>query len=144
MHSPVGDLTVSEADGTIVSLDWGWGAEQTPTPLLTKAIAQLQSYFDGDQTGFALPLIPHGTPFQQSVWSAMRAIPYGQTTSYGDIAHDIGSAARAIGRACGQNPLPILIPCHRVVGADGKLGGYSGNGGIETKTALLRLEGALL
>ena len=144
MHSPVGDLTISEDGGAIVSVDWGWGSIQHTTPLLDEAKDQLDRYFDGDKKKFALPLIPHGTPFQQRVWAAMRRIPYGRTTSYGELAKTVGSAARAVGRSCGQNPLPILIPCHRVVGADGRLGGYSGEGGLETKTALLRLEGALL
>ena len=144
MHSPVGDLTISEDGGAIVSLDWGWGAIQTDTPLLLKAKDQLERYFDGDRSKFALPLIPHGTPYQQKVWAAMRRIPYGRTATYGELAKSLDSAARAVGRSCGQNPLPILIPCHRVVGADGKLGGYSGDGGLETKTALLRLEGAWL
>ncbi len=144
MHSPVGDLTISEDGGAIVSLDWGWGAIQTDTPLLLKAKDQLEHYFDGDRSKFALPLIPHGTPYQQKVWAAMRRIPYGRTATYGELAKSLDSAARAVGRSCGQNPLPILIPCHRVVGADGKLGGYSGDGGLETKTALLRLEGAWL
>jgi methylated-DNA-[protein]-cysteine S-methyltransferase len=144
MHSPVGDLSISQEDGAIVSLDWGWGSIQDETTLLAKARDQLNAYFDGAATSFALPLIPLGTPFQQKVWAAMRRIPYGQTTTYGDMAKELGSAARAVGGACGRNPLPILIPCHRVLGADGRLGGYSGDGGLETKTALLRLEGALL
>ena len=144
MHSPVGDLTISEEDGAIVSLDWGWGAIQTETPLLAKARDQLNAYFDGDRDGFALPLIPQGTRFQQQVWAEMRRIPYGETATYGDLATNLGSAARAVGQACGHNPLPILIPCHRVVGGDNRLGGYSGEGGAETKIALLRLEGALL
>jgi methylated-DNA-[protein]-cysteine S-methyltransferase len=91
-----------------------------------------------------LPLIPHGTDFLRKIWTAMRQIPYGQTVTYGELAEQVGSSPRAVGRACGHNPLPILIPCHRVLGSDGKLGGYSGEGGIETKTALLRLEGVLL
>ena len=144
MHSPVGDLSISEEGGAIVALDWGWGSVQDETPLLRKAVAQLEQYFDGELKKFALPLIPHGTPFQQKVWSAMRRIPYGQTARYGELADAIDSAPRAIGRACGSNPLPILIPCHRVVAAGDRLGGYSGDGGLETKTALLRLEGALL
>ena len=144
LHSPVGDLSISEEDGAIISLDWGWGAIQTETKLLLKARDQLNAYFDGELKKFALPLIPAGTPFQQKVWAAMRRIPYGQTATYGDLAHRIDSAARAVGRACGTNPLPILIPCHRVVGGDDRLGGYSGDGGLETKIALLRLEGALL
>ena len=144
LHSPVGDLSISEEDGAIVALDWGWGAIQTETKLLLKARDQLNAYFDGELKKFALPLIPAGTPFQQKVWAAMRRIPYGQPATYGDLAHRIDSAARAVGRACGTNPLPILIPCHRVVGGDDRLGGYSGDGGLETKIALLRLEGALL
>ena len=144
LHSPVGDLSISEEDGAIIALDWGWGAIQTETKLLLKARDQLNAYFDGELKKFALPLIPTGTPFQQKVWAAMRRIPYGQTATYGDLAHSIDSAARAVGRACGTNPLPILIPCHRVVGGDDRLGGYSGDGGLETKIALLRLEGALL
>jgi methylated-DNA-[protein]-cysteine S-methyltransferase len=143
LHSPVGDLTISEDDGAIVSVDWGWGAIQTQTPLLLAARDQINAYFDGETTPFALALRPHGTAFQQKVWQAMCAIPYGETLTYGDIAKTLGSAARAVGGACGRNPLPILIPCHRVVGAGGNLGGYSGDGGLETKTALLRLEGAL-
>ena len=144
MHSPVGDLSISEEDGAIVSLDWGWGSIQGETPLLSRARDQLNAYFDGDATPFVLPLIPHGTPFQQKVWAAMRRIPYGQTTTYGDMAKELGSAARAVGGACRRNPLPILVPCHRVLGAGGRLGGYSGDGGLETKTSLLRLERALL
>jgi len=144
MHSPVGDLSISEEDGAIVALDWGWGSEQTQTPLLEKTIGLLNDYFDGEDSDFTLPLIPHGTDFQRKIWTAMRQIPYGQTVTYGELAEQVGSSPRAVGRACGHNPLPILIPCHRVLGSDGKLGGYSGEGGIETKTALLRLEGVLL
>jgi len=144
MHSPVGDLSICEENGAIIALDWGWGSTQQETPLLRKAVAQLEQYFDGELKKFALPLIPHGTKFQQKVWAAMQRIPYGQTATYGALADKLGSASRAVGQACGRNPLPILIPCHRVVGANDRLGGYSGDGGIETKTALLRLEGALL
>jgi len=144
MHSPVGDLSISEEDGAIVALDWGWGSEQTQTPLLEKTIGLLNDYFDGEDPDFTLPLIPHGTDFLRKIWTAMRQIPYGQTVTYGELAEQVGSSPRAVGRACGHNPLPILIPCHRVLGSDGKLGGYSGEGGIETKTALLRLEGVLL
>jgi methylated-DNA-[protein]-cysteine S-methyltransferase len=136
LHSPIGDLTVSEEDGVIVSLDWGWGMEQTKTPLLRRACDQLHDYFDGKRTTFDLPLDAHGTAFQKRVWNAMLAIPFGAVKSYGAIAADLNSAARAVGMACGANPIPILIPCHRVVAANG-LGGYSGEGGLGTKRLLL-------
>jgi methylated-DNA-[protein]-cysteine S-methyltransferase len=141
LHSPLGDLTVSEEDGRIVSLDWGRGSLQSPTPLLHEAVTQLHDYFDGKRQQFDLPLAPPGTEFQRRVWAALCAIPYGETRSYADIAQAIGcKAARAIGQANGRNCIPILIPCHRVVAADGSLGGYSGGEGAETKRFLLNLE----
>lgn len=143
LHSPVGDLTVSEADGRIVALDWGWARDQSPTPLLAAARTALDAYFDGAPEDFQLPLAPRGTAFQQRVWQAMRAIPRGATRTYGMLAAAAGGSARAVGVACGANPVPILIPCHRVVAANG-FGGYSGDGGVETKVALLRLEGFML
>lgn len=142
LHSPVGDLTLSEEEGFIVALDWGWSPYQEKTPLLEKAAGQLNDYFDGNLTRFDLPLSPAGTEFEQKVWQALEEIPYGKTRSYGDISRQLASHARAIGRACGLNPIPIIIPCHRVLGADGKLHGYSGDGGIDTKQQLLDLEGA--
>jgi methylated-DNA-[protein]-cysteine S-methyltransferase len=143
MHSPVGDITISEDDGEIVSLDWGWGRDQTPTPLLERARQQLEDYFDTGTNSFDLPLSPEGTAFQKSVWAEMQKIPAGSTKTYGDIAKILSSAARAVGMACGANPIPIIIPCHRILGTN-TLGGYSGSGGVETKVALLRLERALL
>jgi methylated-DNA-[protein]-cysteine S-methyltransferase len=143
LHSPVGDLTVSEVDGAIVAVDWGWAPEQTRTPLLERARDWLDAYFDGEVRSLDLPLSPFGTAFQRRVWQAMREIPYGHTRTYGELAGIAGGVARAVGVACGANPIPILIPCHRVL-ARGGLGGYSGDGGVETKIALLRLEGALL
>jgi methylated-DNA-[protein]-cysteine S-methyltransferase len=143
LQSPLGALTLSQANGAIVALDWGWGRDQSPTPLLARAVALLNAYFDGEAPAVALPLAPAGTAFQQRVWQAMSAIPYGATLTYGGLAEQSGGGARAVGLACGANPIPILIPCHRVVAARG-LGGYSGEGGVETKIALLRLEGALL
>jgi methylated-DNA-[protein]-cysteine S-methyltransferase len=140
LHSPVGDLTVSEEDGVIVALDWGWARDQSDTPLLREAANQLNDYFDGTRTDFDLPTAPAGTPFQIAVWRAMQAIPAGSTRTYGDIAKELGSAARAVGMACGANPIPVIIPCHRILAAAG-LGGYSGDGGLDTKRALLRLEG---
>ena len=141
--TPLGDLTVSEEDGAIVALDWGRGRDQADTPLLRRARDQLQAYFDGERTAFDLPLAPHGTDFQRRVWEALCIIPAGETRTYADIARAVGCrAARAIGQANGANPIPILIPCHRVVAADGSLGGYSGGEGEATKRYLLDLEGA--
>ena len=105
-----------------------------------KAVAQLEAYFTGERTGFDVGLHLPGTPFQQSVWAALREIPYGETRSYGELATRIGSprASRAVGLANGRNPIAIIVPCHRVVGADGRLTGYGG--GIERKRHLLDLE----
>ncbi len=140
LHGPLGDLTLSEEAGAIVALDWGWGAVQKETPLLRLARRQLDRYFDGEAQIFDLPLAPAGSAFHRRVWRALCAIPYGQTRTYGDIARSLASGARAVGTACGRNPIPILIPCHRVLGAGGALGGYSADGGPATKRALLDLE----
>ncbi len=144
LHSPVGELTISEQAGAIVALDWGRGPPeyQRATPLLMRTKGLLEDYFDGVFEPVDLPLAPAGSAFRQRVWRAMRAIPVGETRSYGAVAQALGSAARAVGGACGANPIPILIPCHRVV-AGGGLGGYSGGTGLATKVALLKLEGAL-
>lgn len=101
---------------------------------------QLEAYFAGDLDNFRLPLAPQGTPFQQRVWKELIKIPYGQTISYGELARRIGNpkASRAVGLANGSNPIPIIIPCHRVIGADGRLTGYGG--GLEIKEKLLALE----
>jgi len=140
LHTPIGDITVSEADGAVVSLDWGWGRDATAeTPLLQRARAQLQAYFDGDLTDFDLPLAPAGTTYQQRIWQALRAIPYGETRSYAAVAAAAGGSARSVGQANGCNPIPIIIPCHRVVAAH-HLGGYSGGEGLATKRYLLALE----
>ena len=141
MHSPLGDITVSEEDGVIVSVDWGWSSMRQETPLLRRACDQLEEYFDGTRHEFDLPLAPEGTAFQKRVWKAMRDIPSGATRTYGDIARIIDSAPRAVGQACGRNPIPIFIPCHRVLGSHGSIGGYSGGEGLATKRGLLRLEG---
>ena len=144
LHSPVGELTISEEAGAIVALDWGRGPPdfQRETPLLVQTKTILEKYFDGVFEPIDLPLAPAGSAFRQRVWQAMQAIPVGETQSYGALARAIGSAPRAVGGACGANPIPILIPCHRVV-AGGGLGGYSGGAGPATKVALLKLEGAL-
>lgn len=138
--TPLGEVTVSEEDGAIVALDWGRGRDQSRTLLLLRAVAQIQDWFDDPRTVFDLPLAPHGTAFQQRVWAALRAIPPGETRSYGELAALLGSAARAVGQANGANPIPILIPCHRVLAARGALGGYSGGDGPPTKLWLLNHE----
>ena len=140
--SPFGPLTVIEDDGTLVALDWRAGADnRPPTPLLTSAAEQLAAYFAGDRKDFDLPVAPRGSAHDRAVWRAMCAIPWGQTRTYGEVARDIGSSPRAVGGACGANPLPIIVPCHRILAAGGQLGGYSGAGGDATKRKLLALEG---
>lgn len=138
--TPLGDLTVSEEDGAIVALDWGRGRDQTRSPLLDRAIDQIQAYFDGARRDFELPLAPQGTAFQRRLWAALRDIPFGHTRSYAALARGLGSSPRAVGRACGANPIPLLIPCHRVLAAGGGLGGYSGGDGPPTKAWLLAHE----
>jgi len=143
MQSPVGDITIAIDGGSVVSLDWGWARDQAVDDLLLKAKTRLDDYFDGDSRAFDLPLQPAGTEFQRRVWSLMQEIPYGSTMTYGEMSDRLNSSARAVGMACGANPIPLIIPCHRVLAANG-MGGYSGDGGVETKVALLRLEGVLL
>jgi methylated-DNA-[protein]-cysteine S-methyltransferase len=140
--SPVGQLTIDEEDDAIVAIRWADEPAGNGSPLLAEAARQLDAYFAGQRSHFDLPLAPAGSPFEARVWSAMQLIPYGETRSYGDLASMIGSAPRPVGRACGHNPIPIVIPCHRVL-ARGGLGGYSGQGGLATKQSLLTLEGAL-
>jgi methylated-DNA-[protein]-cysteine S-methyltransferase len=139
LHSPIGEISVSEEDGALVAVDWGWGSLQSETLLLRRACEQLHAYFDGELTTFDLPLAPRGTPYQRRVWHALCAIPYGETRSYRDVALAAGGSARSVGQANGNNPIPIIIPCHRVV-ASTHLGGYSGNGGLATKRWLLAVE----
>lgn len=143
MHTPLGDLSISVANSAIVSLDWGWARNQNQLLLLQDAKYQLDEYFDGHRKRFELPLAPLGTNYQQRVWSLISQIPYRKTETYGSLARALNSSARAVGNACGANPIPIIIPCHRVLAANG-IGGYSGEAGVETKIALLRLEGAML
>jgi methylated-DNA-[protein]-cysteine S-methyltransferase len=143
-NSPIGPLALFEEDGAIVALDWGFVPENEETPLLLRARDQLEEYFEGKRKDFDLPLSPHGTAFQKKVWAALERIPFGKTRSYGEIAAELGTAARALGGACGRNPIPVIIPCHRVLGSDGAMGGYSGIDGIETKEFLLRHEGVPL
>lgn len=142
--SPFGPLTLFEDAGALVALDWGKAPAPEETPLLAEAAVRLALYFQGRLRDFDLPLAPAGSAFDQRVWDLMRAIPFGAVRTYGALARDAATSARAVGRACGMNPLPIIVPCHRVVGAGGRLTGYSGGAGIETKRALLALEGATL
>ncbi len=140
MHSPVGDLTLFAEDDAIVALEWGWGSLQEPSALLHQTKAALDAYFDGDAPlPTDLPLNPAGTPYRQKVWAALRAIAHGQSSSYAALAKTAGGSARSIGGANAANPIPILIPCHRVLATSG-IGGYSGGDGLETKRLLLALE----
>ena len=138
-RSPLGPIAVAEEGGMITGLSWS-GRTTEVSALLRAACAQLEEYFDGARQVFDLPL-EMGTGFQGEVRRAMAAIPYGETRTYGDLAREIGAPAQAIGQACGANPLPTLIPCHRVLAATG-LGGFSAKGGVESKVFLLKLEGA--
>jgi len=142
LQTPFGPLCVTEADGAITSV--GWEAVDKPdhSALLSQALEQLSAYCEGDLTAFDLPLHVQGPALVQTVCDVMRAIPLGETMTYGEIAKEIGASAQAVGQACGRNPIPVIIPCHRVMGAGGKLVGFSGAGGVETKVALLRHERA--
>ncbi|WP_113911861.1 methylated-DNA--[protein]-cysteine S-methyltransferase [Roseovarius dicentrarchi] len=141
LPTPLGPVCAREEDGAITALDWGEAPTPDDTPLLRRALRQLTLYFAGDLQRFDLPLRVSGTDFQRRVCDAIAAIPYGETREYGDLARALGVPAQAIGTGCGGNPIPIIIPCHRVLGASG-LGGFSGKGGVETKVWLLRHEGA--
>ncbi len=164
MDSPVGVLRIVAQHGAITAIDFLGGfaesdLKQSSTehaiarsgrplgeqvdddPLLAEAVRQLTAYFNHDLKEFDLPLAPYGTPFQQKVWAQLQTIGFGESASYGEIAGRLGMTghgARAVGLANGRNPIPIVIPCHRVVGADGSLTGYGG--GIERKQILLNLE----
>ena len=150
MQSPIGDLRIVEHNGAITAIEFSpfssatgrpLGAEAPDQPVLADAVRQLNAYFDRDLLEFDLPLAPEGTEFQQKVWAQLRMIGFGETASYGDIAHRLGktnAASRAVGLANGRNPVPIVIPCHRVIGANGTLTGYAG--GLERKQLLLELE----
>jgi methylated-DNA-[protein]-cysteine S-methyltransferase len=142
VSSPIGPLGVAADDTGVRAVRFtGPGGRLGEHPLLVAATAQLGAYFAGTRTGFELPLAdPGGTPFERAVWAAIAAIPYGETATYGELAAQVGEpdAARAVGVACNRNPLPIVVPCHRVVGAGGKLVGFGG--GLPRKRYLLELE----
>jgi len=149
--SPIGELRIVADDGAVVAIEFSpfrgltdgrpIGRRTDADPLLREAVAQLRAYFDRDLRHFDLPLAPRGSAFQQQVWDQLQRIDYGETASYGEIARRLGktnAASRAVGLANGSNPIPIVIPCHRVIGADGSLTGYAG--GVERKQTLLELE----
>jgi methylated-DNA-[protein]-cysteine S-methyltransferase len=143
VETPIGTLWLSATRDGLAEVAFAErAAPGAPRELLAEAAGQLRAYFAGELERFDLPLAPHGTPFQRGVWDAVSAIPYGSTASYSEIAAAVGRprACRAVGAANGRNPLAIVVPCHRVVGAAGALTGYGG--GLERKRALLDLERA--
>lgn len=147
--SPVGRLAL-EADGeALTGVRWAGAAERVRdnsnlSPVLKEARVQLERYFARKLKAFDLPLAARGTDFQKSVWKMMCEIPYGGTATYGGMAMALGSGPRAVGMACGRNPIPIIVPCHRVLGSGGREGGFSGGQGLPTKRKLLALEGVVL
>ena len=141
VDTALGRLGIRTDGDVITGLDWQSDAPPPATPLEIEAARQLHAYFNGDLTTFNLPLAPASGDFQQRVQTAMQHIPYGRTRTYGDLAKALGTPPQPIGQACGANPIPIIIPCHRVLGTNG-VGGFSGWGGVETKIWLLRHEGA--
>jgi len=150
MDSPIGDLRLVERDGAITQIEFSpfrdgdgrpKGDRDDAHPVLVETARQLAAYFAGDLKDFDLPLAPVGSDFQQRVWKELQLIAYGETASYGQIAMRLGktnAASRAVGLANGSNPIPIVIPCHRVIGANGTLTGYAG--GLGRKQQLLELE----
>jgi methylated-DNA-[protein]-cysteine S-methyltransferase len=142
INGPFGPIVLESTTGETLSRVRFGGSMPTraTTTFLDDAARQFSAYFAGTLHDFDLPLAPAATPFQRRVRAAMRAIPYGETRSYGDLARDLGSAARAVGQACGRNPLPIIVPCHRVLAAGGALGGFSAGDGVATKVQILNFE----
>ncbi len=146
MPSPVGELLLTAEEGALTGV-WFVGSRQPAgprdDPALLEARRQLEAYFAGHLRVFDLPLAPAGTPFQQRVWQEIGCLAHGTTVSYGELARRLGAprSVRAVAGATGRNPLAIVIPCHRVIGADGSLTGYGG--GLDRKRWLLSLEGAL-
>lgn len=142
--SPLGPLTLSVRNGALVAIGWAESNREAPAlgtddPVLQEARRQLDAYFAGRLDHFTVPLAPAGSDFQRRVWARMNAIPYGHVHRYGDLARDLDTAARAVGQACGRNPIPIVQPCHRVIGGSGN-GGFSAPGGLVTKAWLIAHE----
>ena len=142
--SPIGPLYEEAEAGRLTRLYTDGHPSHTPadppTGVFAEVERQLDEYFAGERTDFDLPLQEHGTPFEQAVWARLRAIPYGETTTYGEIARELNSSPRAVGRANGRNQISIIVPCHRVIGANGTLTGFAG--GLKAKALLLKLESA--
>ena len=150
MDSPLGRLELLSLDGKVVGIEIERrgrlthdGEPASSSPVLDKARKQIDEYFAGKRKSFQIPVSLSGTEFQRSVWSAVTDIPFGKVLSYGEVGHETGrpTAGRAVGGAVGANPVPIIIPCHRVLASDGRITGYSGGNGIETKAWLLDHEG---
>lgn len=147
-NSPIGWLEINSSGKTLDAIRFldtePEVADNTANSFNRKVIKQLTEYFNRERTNFSIPVNPEGTDFQKMVWSKLQDIPFGQTVTYGQLAKKLGDSnkVRAVGKANGQNPIPVIIPCHRVIGANNKLVGYAG--GISRKKFLLQHEGALL
>lgn len=141
MSSPVGPIYLHSDGVGIDRVGWHAATRQHDDPVLAQARALLDDYFNGQTRDFDIPLSLKGSAFSQKFARALCAIPFGETKTYGELATELGVSAQAIGQACGANPIPVIVPCHRVLGAE-NLGGYSGQGGVETKVWLLKHEGA--
>lgn len=143
VKTPMGVLEIEASDEGVTSLIWAKSEGKTEKhPVITQAIKELEGYFTGKLKEFDVPLDIDGTAFQCKVWAAMGDVPYGKTVTYGALAKKLKTSARAVGGACGANPVPVIVPCHRIVGSDNKLTGYSGGSGVKTKQALLKHEQA--
>ena len=139
IKTQVGILQIEGAKA-ITRVEWGESHVSSPNKLLLDAKSQILDYFNGDLHYFKLPILPSGTPFQIYVWHNLTKIPYAQTLTYGKLAQHLKTSPRAIGGACRSNPIPLIIPCHRIIGQNGNLTGFSGGEGVRTKEALLLLE----
>lgn len=154
VDGPVGRLALQAEGDKLVGVRWAGGSERArnerarngrkPPPVLREAARQLERYFAGKLRRFDLPIETGGTEHQKRVWAMMQEIPWGETATYGGIAAALGSGPRAVGTACGRNPIVIVVPCHRVLGSGGSAGGYSGGRGLATKRDLLAIEGYTL
>ena len=154
VETPIGRLALQADGDRLVGTCWARPGERPsdkgkangakPGPLLREAARQVDRYFRGKLRRFDLPIELRGTDHQKRVWAMMLAIPYGGTATYGGMAAALGSGPRAVGTACGRNPIPVIVPCHRVLGSGGAIGGYSGGRGLATKRDLLALEGVVV
>ena len=151
VETPIGRLALEAEGDKLVGTYWAGSSERAskanqtkPGPVLREAARQVDRYFRGRLKRFDLPLEMRGTDHQKRVWAMMQDIPFGGTATYGGLAATLGSGARAVGTACGRNPIPVIVPCHRVLGSGGAIGGYSGGRGLATKRDLLALEGVVV